>query len=168
MEAGQQTQRAIFAANGAARHRLVRAAIVAGFALLAAWAVALALGVMGGFGSLPMLPSGHPHDSSSAGARPESPRATAPAPAVRVHAQRTAAVGHRQASSGGRSVTSRPRSTPARPAAPKVTGSPSSAGSNASALHGHAQGSSAPTTTGKPVGSPGNGPGGTGAPGQLR
>src|SRR5689334_17710648 len=102
--AGQPVQTTVFAAHGAARHRLVRAAIVAGFALLAAWAVALALGVMGGFGSLPMLPGIHSHSSSSSASAPAHVQATTPrtsAHAAAVRAQRTAAA-----------VQTNPRATP--------------------------------------------------------
>src|SRR5690242_5910699 len=123
---GQPVQTTIFAANGAARHRLVRVAIVAGFALLAAWAVALALGVMGGFGSLPMLPGANSHGSDHPASGPaHAPAVTArtAAPTVRTH--RTAAVHTgRHASSGGHSVAVRPHAhaTPRPVHPPKVTG----------------------------------------------
>src|SRR3954452_480236 len=64
--AGEQTRAAIFAADGKARHRLVRAAVAAGVALLGSWLIALALGVLGGFGSLPDLPGSQSKESTTA------------------------------------------------------------------------------------------------------
>jgi hypothetical protein len=42
---GQHANAAIFAANGPARHRLLKAASAVSLALLAAWLIALALGI---------------------------------------------------------------------------------------------------------------------------
>src|SRR3954452_7029360 len=64
--AGEQSRAAIFAADGKARHRLVRAAVAAGVALLGSWLIALALGVLGGFGSLPDLPGSQSKESTTA------------------------------------------------------------------------------------------------------
>src|SRR5215211_4585187 len=81
--AGQHANAAIFAADGSARHRIVRAAIAAGVALLAAWVIALALGVLGGFGSLPSLPNLHSQPSDQASS-PAPHRRVEPRP-VREH-----------------------------------------------------------------------------------
>jgi hypothetical protein len=161
--AGQQSSAAIFAAQGAARPRLVRAAVAAGIALVAAWLIALALGVLGGFDSLPGLPSSHSRSSTEA----SSPARHVAVPAPKVIPQSAPAVQRSESpsvggSGGGGAATSQPKPTAS---APTVTQAPSTAGGTTSSTH--AQGS-APTTTGKPVGSPGNGPGGSGAPGQLR
>jgi hypothetical protein len=160
--AGQAT--AIFAANGVARHRLVRAAIVAGFALLAAWAVALALGVLGGFGSLPLLPSSHPQTSGDATAN--ASRAPHPAP-VRLGV-RSAPANAAPARSAPARSSAPASSAPTR--APRVrsttqAGQPTRTAPSVTSS-GHAFGTTRPS--GKPTGSPGNGPGGGGAPGQLR
>lgn len=162
--AGQQANAAIFAAQGAARQRVARAAVAAGVALVAAWLIALALGVLGGFDALPGLPSSHPKSSAEASSPAQRPAASAPtvlrhsAPA----AQRTEPAPASRGSSGGGATTSQPK--PAA-SAPTVTRAPSTAGGTAATTHG--QGST-PVATGKPAGSPGNGPGGSGAPGQLR
>src|SRR6266508_3325595 len=86
---GQSTGHAgaIFAAEGSSRHRLVRAAVAGGIALLAAWVIALALGVLGGFGSLPGLPS-----QSSGGSHEASARTQRKATPNHVDSQREAPV----------------------------------------------------------------------------
>jgi hypothetical protein len=172
MESAGQQATTIFAANGAARHRLVRAAIVAGFALLAAWAVALALGVMGGFGSLPMLPSAQSHGSSDpsptrAHVAAAGPRASARATAFRAQRIAAAVETNGRATSGGHSVAVRPHATPQATRPQKVTPSPNSGSSHVSASSGHGYGTTR-TTLGKPTGTPGNASGGSGAPGRLR
>jgi hypothetical protein len=162
--AGQNANAAIFAAQGAARPRLVRALVAAGIALVAAWLIALALGVLGGFEALPGLPSSHPKSSSEA----SSPTRHAPAPARNI-VRRTApaAAPSEPAPAGGGSAGSGSGSSRPKPAAsaPTVTQAPSTTAGTTSSTNGQG---SVPTTTGKPVGSPGNGPGGSGAPGQLR
>jgi|SRR5581483_8590155 len=165
--AGQTAQTAIFAASGAARHRLVRVAIVAGFALLAAWAVALALGVMGGFGSLPMLPGARSHHAGNAGAGPAS--APAPAPASTVQPERSPAATRPDgpATSGGRPMAARPHATPPPALPQRGNGRSNGRASNAATSSGHGYGSTR-TTPGKPAGTPGNPAGGSGAPGRLR
>jgi hypothetical protein len=165
--AEEHSRGAIFAAEGKARHRLVRAAVAAGVALLAAWLIALALGVLGGFGSLPGLPGSQPKESSAAGQevqRPHTGRSPAPnlrerrvAPSVRTSIP--APVSHVPSPSHPQGST--PKKTSQVPTAP----SPSTAAGSPS--HGRGLGTTK-TTTGKPIGSPGNGPGGIGAPGQLR
>ena len=161
---------AIFAAEGSARHRTVRIAVAAGGALLAAWLIALALGVMGGFDSLPGLPSAQSngsHEASSPAHRTDAPSS------MRVLSQEAAqmrTVAPKPASGGSTSAPS-PGSTHA-PSAGTVTQQPStSSTSSSTSSSAGAQGQSAAhtsQTTGKPTGSPGNGSGGSGAPGQLR
>src|SRR5437764_6962432 len=68
----------VFAAHGGARNRLVRAAVIAGAALVIAWVIALALGVMGGFGSLPLLPRTHSGGSSETSSAAHHSQAAAP------------------------------------------------------------------------------------------
>jgi hypothetical protein len=151
---------AIFAARGSARHRLVRAGIAASAALLAAWLIALALGVLGGFDSLPGLPSSHPTGSSEVSskvkAQPPPARAHPSAPVVKTVAPAPASG---TSTSRTQSQSSTPKSTAKQvvqpPSSPPVTTSTT-------------QGKGTTRTTGKPVGSPGNGAGGFGAPGQLR
>jgi hypothetical protein len=170
--AGEHSQ-AVFAADGRARHRLVRAAVAAGVALLAAWLIALALGVLGGFGSLPSLTgsaSSEPKAANSQIKRVERPSA-GPAQAPDLRARRPAEDSVQTSTptqatglpSPGRTQNSTPKTTskaPVSPSAPATTGSASNSGRRL--------GTTNPTTTGKPVGSPGNGPGGSGAPGRLR
>ena len=150
----------------------MRAVILAGFVLLAAWAVALVLGVMGGFGSLPLLPSAHAHGSSDSGSTPAHNQVVAPRPATQagaVRAQRTGAAVQTNSvgTSGGRSVAVKPHVTPL-PAPPhKVTGSQGSGVTVVSTSSGHGYGTTR-TTPGKPAGTPGVASGGSGAPGRLR
>ena len=154
--AAEHASTAIFAAEGPTRHKLVRAAIVGGAALLAAWLTSLALGILAGYDGLPVLPSFHSGDATQA-------RPTAPA------AHRVASPSAKQTSRSTertRSTTSNSSATHTRRSAPsRSTSAPSSHGKSSSS-----QGQGAGTTrpAGKPVGSPGNGPGGSGAPGQLR
>jgi hypothetical protein len=158
---------AIFAAHGSARQRVVRAAVVAGAALLAAWLIALALGVLGGFGSLPGLT----HPSRSASSHEAGVRAhhtTRPAPVKdqqEVPVQTVAPSAVHETSSPTRSQSSTPAKTPSAP----VTQQPTTSATSISTTSTHGQSSTHTTqTTGKPVGSPGNASGGSGAPGQLR
>jgi hypothetical protein len=165
--AEEHSRGAIFAADGKARHRLVRAAVAAGVALLGSWLIALALGVLGGFGSLPGLPASAPMESDAAGRqvqRPPAARSQTPnlrerhvAPSAR--ASTPARVSHIPSSRQPQSSTPKPTSpVPAAPTTSTVAGS---------ASHGRGLGTTK-TTTGKPIGSPGNGPGGSGPPGRLR
>jgi hypothetical protein len=170
---GEHGQAAIFAAHGKARHRMVRLAQAAGVALLVSWLIALALGVLGGFDSLPGLPGSQSGVSNGAGtaskvSRPGSlsapqqqPQTRTKHPAPPVRTSTTAPV--TQSPSRTRSQGSTPKTktvtqTPTVPSTSTVPGS---------ASNGHGQGTTR-TTTGKPPGSPGNGPGGSGAPGQQR
>jgi hypothetical protein len=150
-----QGNAAIFAAEGSARHRLVRAAIAAGAALLAAWLIALALGVMGGFGSLPGLPSSHPRGSNEASSRTQAP----PKPAAFQTRQVTPVMKPAAPARGGSSISQSHSSAPKKTT---VVQSPSTSAVVTPTTRGHAT----TKTTGKPVGTPGNGP--DSAPGQLR
>ena len=171
---GEHSQ-AVFAAEGRARHRLVRAA-VAGFALLASWLIALALGVLGGFDALPGLPGSQPKGANASGTRSEAThphpirgRATRPGGQTRLEtdAVRTPApapVSQVPSRNRPQSPTPKTKTVSQAPAAPS---SPAPANPASS---GRGQGITR-TTLGKPADTPGNGPGGpggTGAPGQLR
>jgi hypothetical protein len=141
---------------------MVRVAVAAGAALLAAWLIALALGVLGGFDSLPGLPSSQTgsHETSA-----RTHRAATPAP---VDAQRQAPVKTVAPSpaSDDSSSTHTQSSTPKTSAKP-VAQQPSTSASSTTATHGKSA-TATTQSTGKPVGSPGNGAGGSGAPGKLR
>ena len=178
---GEHSQ-AVFAAHGKARHRLVRAAVAAGVALLASWLIALALGVFGGFGSLPGLPESRSSESNAAspriqpagpsrGASSEAPdlneRSTEPS--VRAATPTTASGDPRPTRTKSRTQNTTPKpasQAPIAPSAPAPTGSASN--------NGRHLGTGKPTTTGKPATTgqpaelPGNGPAGTGPPGQQR
>ncbi len=168
--AGQNT--AVFAADGRVRHRVMRATAVTGLALLVSWLIALGLGVLGGFDSLPALPSIAAQGPNEANSQAPAPR-TAPRPASKP-ASTARPASARSTSASPTSATpvsagSQPSSPPKRQA-PSVAASPSTPTPNASAgaTHGKALGTTKTVTTGKPLGSPGNGPGGSGAPGQSR
>jgi hypothetical protein len=160
---GHHGNAAVFAADGATRHHLVRAAIAAGAGLLAAWLIALALGVLGGFGSLPGLPHPPSAGSSEASSQTKSPPKPAPARAQRLAPIVRTAAPTPTPVSGDSSRPQSHSSTPKTPAT-QVVQPPSTSAVTTSTNHG--QGTT--RTTGKPVGSPGNGAGGSGAPGQLR
>jgi hypothetical protein len=170
--AGEHSQAAVFAADGLTRQRLVRAAGAAGVALLAAWLIALVLGVLGGFGSLPVLPGSESSGSNaiSTMARSDTVRKREAQASVR-HPEPAGRTSSPAPESGGSTPAETPSSAP-RITAPKVpntpttSGSPSTSGSSALTTRGKAIGTT--QASGKPVGSPGNGPGGSGAPGQLR
>jgi hypothetical protein len=169
--AGEHSQAAVFAAEGKARHRLVRIAGAAGVALLASWLIALALGVLGGFDSLPGLPDSPSRGSNNAGGiQPEAshPKPVPPAQpqtqerhvASSVPTSTTAPVS--DPPSRTRSQSSTPEMTS------KVRASPSTPAPTEPATTNGRRLGTTKTTTGKPIGSPGNGPGGSGAPGRLR
>jgi hypothetical protein len=162
-----QAQASVFAADGGTRHRVVRAAVVAGLALLVAWLIALALGVLGGFGSLPLLPSSHPKSSTEASSSAQHAVSAAPA-AQPQHQAAPIQTGappwsgtKRSASRTSARVTPAPRAKPIHPIQSNKSTSPTT-------INGHAYGGTRPSGSGKPLGSPGNGTGGSGAPGQLR
>jgi hypothetical protein len=169
--AGQPADTSVFATDGRVRHRLVRAAAVTGVALLAAWLIALGLGVLGGFEGLPALPgiqSKSPEPASThARAQRTDPR-PASQPAVKARPQITPRAAASPASPSPVRSTSPPAS-PKKTFPTNVAPSPSTPTSRASSpgTTGRALGTTK-TTTGKPLGSPGNGPGGSGAPGKLR
>jgi hypothetical protein len=161
--AGQQNT-AVFAAEGSARHHIGRVAVAAAATLLAAWMIALALGVLGGFDSLPGLPSSHSKGSSEASSSsPPHRQVEAPIRAQHVVTQ-TPTVSPPSPSSG----SSQPQSHGSSPktSSPQTVQAPTPTVATPTS---HGQGAThANTTTGKPIGSPGNSAGGTGAPGQLR
>jgi hypothetical protein len=169
--AGQHSDAAVFAAEGPVRNRIVRVVVAAGVALLAAWLIALGLGVLGGFDSLPALPGISSKGSNQASSDARTPQAT-PRPAARnVVAPKPASMPRAQTSPASASpapASSAPTSGPKRSVTKvKPTPSPPTPSPSTGATHGRALGTTK-TTSGKPLGSPGNGPGGSGAPGQLR
>jgi hypothetical protein len=175
--AGQHAQATVFAAQGPWRHRLVRAATATLLALLAAWLIALALGVMGGSGSLPGLPDSKPSSNAANSQAQESPAGHSQA--TPIAQSRDAALPARganlaRASSDSNRTSSEPsRTTAPKAPVPKPAQSPTGTVTVAPAVQGQGTTSSSGSTqsigtTGKPVGSPGNGAGGSGAPGQLR
>jgi hypothetical protein len=163
---------AVFAADGAVRHRVVRATTATGVALLIAWLIALGLGVFGGFDSLPALPgipSKGPSEASSQAPAPRTAPASASKPAARARPANTQRASTSPTSPSQGSTGSQPTSTPKKQAT-SVAPSPSTSTptGSAGATHGRALGTTKTVTPGKPLGSPGNGPGGSGAPGQSR
>jgi hypothetical protein len=159
----EHARTAIFAANGPARHRLGRAAIAAGVALLAAWLVALALGAMGGFDSLPVLPSSRADGSKQGAVAQHQHQQAAAATPDRAPTTADRSGGGQASAPGGAADTSPPATSP-KPSA--TAPAPAAAPGASSTANGQALGTTKPQ--GKPAGSPGNGPGGTGPPGQLR
>jgi hypothetical protein len=143
-QTGQHANPAIFAANGAARHRLLKAASAVSLALLAAWLIALALGVWGGFGSLPGLPSFHSTGPSEASSRTQHPPAPPPAQS---HPQ-----SHRQSHQSARAV----RTASPSPAGSGTSGTGSGTGSGSGSGSGttDSQGSNPKATAPQPVESP--------------
>jgi hypothetical protein len=166
--AGQQASNAaIFAAEGAARHRMVRAAIAGGIALVVAWLIALVLGVLGGFGSLPVLPGADSHGTRESASATSTHRAEGHVVARRRSV--STAADRRRTVTGTRAGSRGPVASPPKPRTPQVTPTSAASPSTAGSSNGRAFGTTRSTTAaGKPVGSPGNGPGGGGAPGQLR
>jgi hypothetical protein len=144
---------------------MVRVAVAAGAALLAAWLIALALGVLGGFDSLPGLPSAESGASHEASSRTHHPATAAPAPLKAQEAAPVKTVAPSPASDN--SSSTRTQSSTPKTSVKPVAQQPSTSASSTTATHGK---SATATTqpTGKPAGSPGNGAGGSGAPGQLR
>jgi hypothetical protein len=171
---GQHANAAIFAANGAARHRLLKAAGAVSLALLAAWLIALALGVWGGFELLPGLPNSHSTRPSEASSRTQPPPAPPPAQshpqshrsarAVRTAPPTPAGGG----SASGTGSGSGSRTTDSQDSTPKTTApQPVQSPSTTSAPPSTSQGQGTTTTTEVPTDSPGNLPSGSEAPGQL-
>jgi hypothetical protein len=172
----KEPSQTIFAADGTARHRLVRAVVAAGVALLASWLIALALGVFGGFGSLPGLPESRSNESHTAGsqvqrAQPasvvssEAPDLNERSAEPSVHTSSPAPASHDPipSQSQNRTKSTNPETTSEPPVSPSAPAPTETVSDN-----GRHLGATKPTTTGKPAESPGNGPGGTGPPGQQR
>ena len=182
---GQQANAAIFAANGPFRRRLLKVAGAAALALVAAWLIALVLGVLGGFELLPGLPSSsstRSSEASSSSTRPSeaSSRAQdAPAPApvhslrqshhsARARAVKTASpspvgsgTGGGSYGGGGGGGTTRSQGSDPRRSAPHSVQPPTAASTPPST-------SPDPTTTTEaPADSPGSLPSGSDLPGQL-
>ncbi len=165
---GQHANAAIFAANGPARRRLLKAAGAASFGLLAAWLIALALGVWGGFESLPGLPNSDSTRPSEATSRTQDPRAPAPpqshpqshqsARAVRTASPSPAGSG---SGGGGGGGTTQSQDSNRKATAPQPVQSPSTSSTPPSTSH------DTTTTTEVPTDSPGNLPSGSEVPGQL-
>ena len=163
---GQHANAAIFAASGAARHRLLKAASAVSLALLAAWLIALALGVWGGFELLPGLPSSHSTRPSEASSRTQHPPAPAPAQshhsarAVRTASPSPDGSGTASGTGSGTGTTHSQGSNP-KATAPQPVQSPSTSSTPPSTSQGTT------TTTGVPTDSPGNLPSGSEVPGEL-
>jgi hypothetical protein len=172
---GQHANAAIFAANGAARHRLLKAAGAVSLALLAAWLIALALGVWGGFGSLPGLPSFHSTGPSEASSRTQHPPAPPPPQSHPQSHQPARAVGTASPSPAGSGTSgtgsgtdSGSGTTDSQGSNPKATApQPVESPSTSSAPPSTSQGQGTTTTTEVPTDSPGNLPSGSEMPGQL-
>ncbi len=173
--AGEHSQAAVFAAEGKTRHRLVRIAGAAAVALLVSWLIALALGVLGGFDSLPGLPDSPSTGSNNAGGI--QPEASHPSPAPQPQPQpqmqrRHVASSVPTSTSTTAPVGDPPSRTRSKSSTPETTSkvrvSPSPPAPTGSATTNGRRLGTTKTTTGKPIGSPGNGPGGSGAPGRLR
>lgn len=175
----KEPSQAIFAADGTARHRLVRAAVAAGVALLASWLIALALGVFGGFGSLPGLPESRSNESHTAGPQVQrtQPASVVPSeapdlnersaePSVQTSSPAPASHDPIPSQSQNRTKSTNPEMTSEAPVSPLSPSAP--APTETVSDNGRHLGATKPTTTGKPAESPGNGPGGTGPPGQQR
>ena len=171
---GQHANAAIFAASGAARHRLLKAASAVSVALLAAWLIALALGVWGGFELLPGLPSSHSTRPSEASSTTQHPPAPAPAQSHpqshhSARAVRTASPspdGSGTASgtgSGSGTGTTHSQGSNPKATAPQPVQSPSTS----SAPPSTSQDQDTTTTTEVPSDSPGSLPSGSGVPGEL-
>jgi hypothetical protein len=133
--------------------------VIGGAALLAAWLVALALGALGGFVALPSLPGqsgGGSHEASTG-------EVAKPSPVTR-RDNEDRSVEEGPVSDAGSSA---PTSHPAPERAPRSKPTPAPAVSVTTATKpGKRLGIT--QTSGKPLGSPGNGPGGAGPPGQTR
>ncbi len=156
---GQAPRGGVFAAEGAARHWIVRAAVVLGAALLAVWVTAIALGVFGGFDSLPTLPKPRTESSGSTSSAAESPGTT-------VSSESEAAPGPTEDSTSAStpSVASSSLRRPTAGAPDRATRSDGTTTGDWSGL-GFGPG----RASGEPAESPGDdSSGGIGAPGNLR
>jgi hypothetical protein len=162
---GEQGEVAVFADAGVARHWLLRAGVVGGAALLVAWLVALALGALGGFQTLPALPGQGQGDSKEGASATRAPVERAPVAQTR---DRRATDVDQPATAPGSSAPRPPSSPPAPQRTPRAKPAPSPSPSVTTA---DKPGKRIGTTTDHPIGQPaevpGNGPGGTGPPGQT-
>jgi hypothetical protein len=161
---GHHADQAVFAGGGLSRQWLVRAAVLGGAALLATWLVALALGAMGGFEALPDLPG----QSGGESREVNTGKAAKPAPVAQRDDRRGGEeepVTDADSSAPSRTV-SRPapeRTQRSKPAPAPVVSAPTTT-TAATPKPGKRLGTT--QTSGPPVESPGNGPGGAGPPGQ--
>jgi hypothetical protein len=151
MDNGHQAETAVFAADGPGRHRLLRMALVGATALLAAWLIALALGVLGGFDALPGLPRANSEASSEASKAPTTTQQPPAAQAARADQNADSASGRTQAKAPTRART------PAKVKRPAKTQTPTT---KPGRRIGQVTGGNRPAV------SPGRGPDGTGPPGQ--
>lgn len=123
----------VFAADGSGRPRTLRTALVIGGLLLGLWLTALALGIFGGFGALPVLDLGGGDQAQVA--KTSSAPVQAPAGAV-----------------------GDPASPSHKQSANKTTSAAKSGhGQSTTAPRGKPAGSGTGTGSGKPIGTPGNG-----------
>jgi hypothetical protein len=159
---GHHADQAVFAGEGFARHWLLRAAVLSGAALLATWLVALALGALGGFEALPRLPGqsgGESHEVNTG-------KVAKPAPVTRRDDQGRG-VDEEAGSDAGSSAPSRQVSRPAPARVPRLKPAPAPAVSVTTTVTKPGKRIGTTQTHGQPLESPGNGPGGTGPPGQT-
>ena len=167
---GRHADSPIFAANGVARHLLLKAAGAVSLALFAAWLVALALVVWGGLGSLPGLPSSHSRGPSEVKSRTQHPLTPAPAQSHPQNDHSAPAVRTASPSPGGSSTgsgtvsgsgTTHSQGSNPKATAPQPVQSPSTSSPPPSTSQ------STTPTAGVPTDSPGNLPSDSEVPGQL-
>lgn len=157
--AGQARRDGVFTAEGAARHWVVRAATVLGAALLAVWVTAIALGLFGGFDSLPTLPKPHTESSGSTSSTAEAPGST-------LSSESEAAPYSTEDSTSG-TAPSVASSSQRRPTASAPDRATRADGTTTGDWSGLGFGPAGPS--GEPAESPGDGSsGGTGPPDDLR
>jgi hypothetical protein len=168
---GQHADSPIFAANGAARRRLLKAAGVVSLALLAAWLIALApLGFLNGFELLPGLLSSNSNRPSEASSRTQHPLTPEPAQSHPQSHQSARAMSTDSPSPGGSgtgsgsvsgSGTTHSHGSNPKATAPPPVQSPSTSSTPPSTSQGTT------TTAEVPTDSPGSLPSGSELPGQL-
>ncbi|MGH2984864.1 MAG: hypothetical protein ACRDK5_11535 [Solirubrobacterales bacterium] len=159
---GHHADQAVFAGDRLSRQWVLRAVAVGGAALLATWLVALALGALGGFEALPGLPDqsgGRSHEARSG-------KVAKPAPVTR-RDDHGRGVDEEPGSNTGSSVPSQPVSHPAPSRAPRLKPAPAPAVSVTTTVTKPGKRLGTTQTSGPPLDSPGNGPGGAGPPGQA-
>ena len=147
MNEQEQPKTQVFAAEGRLRGHAVRAALIGGGLLLAAWLAALVLGSFGGLGGLPGIDlTGKPEARSAKSGSP-TPGKTADVATHSVAQPVDRASAGPAPSHGGSS---------SRPAAAPGTTGPAPAQPSAT-THGKPAGSGTGSGSGKPAGTPGNG-----------